>query len=89
MGERYQAKPIQRQPKARGPPVLLIRPDLSEALLIDEAIKFFKIDMAMDLTDYAVRKEIPPAVLKRFGDTTRQNMSVLASALNALGLSNA
>ena len=69
-------KPIQRQPDARVSPVLLIRSGLSEASLSDEKIKFCKIAMTQILTDYTVRKEISPAVLKRYGDTTRQNMSV-------------
>ena len=87
--ERYQMQPTRRPPDARVSPVLRIRSDLSEALLIDDAIKFSKISMAKVLTDYPSRKEIPHAFLKRFGCTTRQNMSVLASVVNALGLPNA
>ena len=87
--EWYQTKPIQRQPDARVSPVLIRRSDLSEALLFDEPIKFCEIAMAQVLAVYAVRKEISPTVSKRYGDATRQNMSVLDSALNALGLSNA
>ena len=82
-------KPIRRQPESLISPVLFSRSDLSDALLSDEAIKFREIYTTNVLTDYTARGEISPAVLKRLGDTTRQNMSVLSSALREFVLSNA